>query len=137
VSLPRAAAGRAVLALGLTALAAAATALDPSRAVTQYRRQSWNTREGLPQSAVESLAQGYLWLGTQEGLARFDGIRFAVFDKAGTPALRHNRIRQARRPEPRDEGHGLGSPPLEGAAAIRYDRFIATPAREGRLGLRA
>ena len=82
-------------ALALAFLAAPAAALDPSRAVTQYRRDAWNTREGLPQSSVESMAQtrdGYLWLGTQEGLARFDGVQFVVFDKANTEALRHNRI---------------------------------------------
>jgi len=70
-------------------------ALDPDRAVTQYRHDSWTSREGLPQSSVESIAQtpdGYLWLGTQEGLAQFDGIRFTVFDKSNTRALRHNRV---------------------------------------------
>jgi diguanylate cyclase (GGDEF)-like protein len=44
---------------------------------------------------VEGFAQtadGYLWLGTQEGLARFDGLRFVVFDKTNTRALHHNRV---------------------------------------------
>ncbi len=84
-----------LLALGLSFVAASAAALDPSRAVTQYRHDAWNTREGLPQSSVESMAQtpdGYLWLGTQEGLAQFDGIRIKVFDKSNTKALRHNRV---------------------------------------------
>jgi diguanylate cyclase (GGDEF)-like protein len=96
VKLPRAAQRRAGLTLVLAALAAPAASLDPSRAVTQYRRDAWNTREGLPQSSVESIAQtkdGYIWLGTQEGLARFDGVRFVVFDKSNTPALRHNRVK--------------------------------------------
>ncbi len=72
-----------------------ARALDPSRAITQYRLQSWSTKEGLPQSSVEALLQtrdGYLWLGTQEGLVRFDGIRFVVFDKSNTKALKANRV---------------------------------------------
>jgi len=83
------------LALGLAALAVPCAALDPTRAVTQYRRDSWSTRDGLPQSSVEAFAQtvdGYLWLGTQEGLARFDGLRFVVFDKTNTRALHHNRV---------------------------------------------
>jgi len=83
------------LALGLCFIASSAAALDPARAVTQYRHDAWNTGEGLPQSSVESIAQtpdGYLWLGTQEGLARFDGIRINVFDKSNTRALRHNRV---------------------------------------------
>jgi diguanylate cyclase (GGDEF)-like protein len=79
----------------LVTLASSAAALDPGRAVTQYRRDAWSTREGLPQSSVESMAQtpdGYLWLGTQEGLAQFDGIRITTFDKSNTKALRHNRV---------------------------------------------
>jgi signal transduction histidine kinase/ligand-binding sensor domain-containing protein len=86
---------RHALAAWLLLLAGEAAAIDPARAVTQYRHQVWNTPEGLPESSVESLAQtrdGYLWVGTQEGLARFDGVRFVVFDRANTKALRHNRI---------------------------------------------
>lgn len=82
-------------ALLLVGLAAPAAALDPHLAITQYRRDVWKAREGLPQSSVEALAQtadGYLWLGTQEGLARFDGVRFVVFDKTNTKALHHNRV---------------------------------------------
>src|SRR6185503_16455498 len=82
-----------VIALLLTS--APVLALDPARAITQYRYEAWNTREGLPQSSVESLLQtrdGYLWLGTQEGLARFDGVRFTVFDRANTPAFQNNHI---------------------------------------------
>ena len=81
--------------IALACLAAPAAALDPARALTQYRQEKWNTGDGLPQSSVESIAQtrdGYLWLGTQEGLARFDGVRFVVFDRANTRALGHNRI---------------------------------------------
>jgi signal transduction histidine kinase/ligand-binding sensor domain-containing protein len=90
--------GPRALALGLTAALLAASpaeALDPAKAVTQYRHEVWRTREGLPQSSAEALVQtrdGYIWIGTQEGLARFDGARFVVFDKASTPELRHNRI---------------------------------------------
>ena len=58
-------------------------ALDPSRAITQYRIDSWTRNDGLPQNAVEAITQtpdGYLWIGTQQGLARFDGVRFTVFN---------------------------------------------------------
>jgi diguanylate cyclase (GGDEF)-like protein len=84
-----------LLALILGLPGSSAMALDPGRALTQYRHEAWTTREGLPQSSVESMAQtpdGYLWLGTQEGLARFDGIRIVVFDKSNTRALHHNRV---------------------------------------------
>ena len=76
-------------------LAREAAALEPSRAVRHYAQRDLGTREGLPQGSVESLAQtpdGYLWLGTQEGLARHDGVRTQVFDRRSAPALPHNRI---------------------------------------------
>ncbi len=49
--------------------------------------QSWQKEQGLPQSPVRALAQtqdGYIWLGTDDGLVRFDGLRFATFGTAGT-----------------------------------------------------
>ncbi|MGA8808153.1 MAG: two-component regulator propeller domain-containing protein, partial [Thermoanaerobaculia bacterium] len=70
-------------------------ALDPSGAITQYGLSVWTTDQGLPQSSVNAIAQtkdGYLWFGTQEGLARFDGARFTIFDKRNTPALETHHI---------------------------------------------
>jgi signal transduction histidine kinase/ligand-binding sensor domain-containing protein/CheY-like chemotaxis protein len=67
-----------------------AAALDPAKALTQYGRDSYTTAQGLPQNSVLSLVQtrdGYLWLATYEGLVRFDGVRFTVFDKQNTPEL--------------------------------------------------
>jgi ligand-binding sensor domain-containing protein/signal transduction histidine kinase len=55
----------------------------------------WDTADGLPNSTVTSIAQtpdGYLWAGTYNGLARFDGSRFVNFDPGNTPELRHARI---------------------------------------------
>src|SRR5712664_4178993 len=49
----------------------------------------------LPNSSVTAIAQtpdGYLWVGTYNGLARFDGVRFVTFDPVNTPALGHARI---------------------------------------------
>jgi ligand-binding sensor domain-containing protein len=61
--------------------AGAAEALDPERAITQYVRDAWTTRDGAPAGTINGIAQtpnGYLWLGTQaEGLVRFDGVAFA------------------------------------------------------------
>ncbi|MBI5443692.1 MAG: hypothetical protein HY900_21090 [Deltaproteobacteria bacterium] len=91
-------AGPRELAVGLllaVLCAGSAEALDPARAITQYRHEIWRTKDGLPQSSAEALVQtrdGYVWIGTQEGLARFDGVRFVVFDRSNTPELRHNRI---------------------------------------------
>lgn len=81
----------AVLAMHFTAVRT--SALDPAKSLSQYRHASWGTSEGLPQSSVQAIAQttdGYLWLGTQEGLVRFDGVRMTVFDKRSVPAMRSN-----------------------------------------------
>jgi signal transduction histidine kinase/ligand-binding sensor domain-containing protein len=57
--------------------------------------ESWSTDDGLPQSSVIAVLQardGYLWLGTLNGLVRFDGVRFTVFDESNTPGLNSSRI---------------------------------------------
>src|SRR5882724_3946843 len=81
---------RGVLAVVLIALAGVARALDPSVQPSQYVLDNWQIPEGLPQSSAQAIARtpdGYLWVGTQEGLARFDGVRFTVFDTGNEPAL--------------------------------------------------
>ena len=58
--------------------AAAETIADP----VTYVAKSWRTIDGLPQNSVTAMAQtpdGYLWVGTQGGLARFDGVRFVAY----------------------------------------------------------
>ncbi len=68
-------------------------ALDPGKAITQYSHDVWGVADGLPQSSVQAILQtrdGYLWLGTREGLARFDGVRFTVCDKRNTRAIKNN-----------------------------------------------
>jgi signal transduction histidine kinase/ligand-binding sensor domain-containing protein len=68
---------------------------DPKKAITQYTHEVWQSDNGLPQNSVEAIRQtadGFLWLATQEGLVRFDGVQFTVFDKNNTPQIRHNHI---------------------------------------------
>ncbi|HTC35864.1 MAG TPA: two-component regulator propeller domain-containing protein [Bryobacteraceae bacterium] len=70
--------------ISLGALASSAFALNPSRALSQYTRTVWTQEHGLPQDTVRAITQtkdGYLWLGTDEGLAQFDGYDFVVFNK--------------------------------------------------------
>ena len=66
-------------------------ALDPSHALDQYGHDAWRIEQGLPQDTVEAIGQtadGYLWVGTQRGLARFDGAGFTVFAPGNVAALR-------------------------------------------------
>jgi ligand-binding sensor domain-containing protein/signal transduction histidine kinase len=73
-----------------------AFALNSQRDLSQFGHEVWLTENGLPQNTVHAVAQtkdGYIWIGTEEGLARFDGIKFTVFDKQNTPELKSNYIR--------------------------------------------
>jgi ligand-binding sensor domain-containing protein len=87
---------KGVLILVVGCCCGAASALDPTRDLSQFSRQNWLTENGLPQNTVHSITQtqnGYLWIATEEGLARFDGVKFTVFDKQNTPELKSNDIR--------------------------------------------
>ena len=69
----------------LLACAPVGLALDPSKRLTQYSRTQWTQQHGLPQDTIRAITQtsdGYLWLGTDEGLARFDGYDFVIYNKA-------------------------------------------------------
>ena len=64
---------------------AASTNLFPS-----YRIDVWKTEHGLPHNTIEAIVQtrdGYLWLATPVGLARFDGVTFTVFNRRNTPEM--------------------------------------------------
>jgi len=78
------------------ALSPMGLALDPQKKITQYMHDSWGIEQGLPQNTVHAIIQtrdGYLWLGTQEGLARFDGLHFKVYDKKNVEQLSNSWIR--------------------------------------------
>src|SRR5262245_14083927 len=71
-------------------------ALNSRRELSQFAHQAWSTENGLPQNTVHAIVQGadgYIWLATEEGLARFDGITFTVFEKDNTPHLKSSDIR--------------------------------------------
>lgn len=79
----------------ILALAPSLSALEPDRAISQYARSSWKIEDGLPHSVVRSIAQtrdGYLWLATYEGLARFNGDTFTRFTKKNLPGLGRDTI---------------------------------------------
>ena len=74
----------------------AALALEPTTPLGEYGRQSWGMENGLPQNSVHALVQtrdGFLWLGTEAGLVRFDGVSFLVLDQNSKPAIPSGDIR--------------------------------------------
>jgi signal transduction histidine kinase/ligand-binding sensor domain-containing protein len=94
------------------------SSLDPTKGIDQYVHDVWTVEDGLPSSAVLDIVQtrdGYLWLATTRGLARFDGSRFEVFDASNTPALATNNTRILL--EGRDGSLWSGAP---GAGLVRY-----------------
>lgn len=83
------------LLLAICAAASTAAALPAPLASSPFLLTRWTTESGLPQNTVTSIVQtpdGYLWLGTFGGLARFDGVKFTIFNSGNTPALVSNRI---------------------------------------------
>jgi signal transduction histidine kinase/ligand-binding sensor domain-containing protein len=81
-----------LLAIAWTMLPAfGSNSTEPS--LRSYILSTWTTAQGLPQDFVTAMAQtpdGFLWVGTMNGLARFDGLRFHPFDKEGPPELQNN-----------------------------------------------
>ena len=70
--------------------------VTPLAAQPEYVSHIWRTQDGLPENRVRALAQtpdGYLWIGTTGGLARFDGARFTTFTRFNTAAITEDNIR--------------------------------------------
>jgi len=69
--------------------------LDPHKKITQYIFDSWTSQYGLPQISVKKIIQTgdrFVWLGTPEGLLRFDGVRFVLFNEKNTPGLKNSYV---------------------------------------------
>ncbi|HET6566428.1 MAG TPA: two-component regulator propeller domain-containing protein, partial [Rhodothermales bacterium] len=127
---------RLMLTLLAFALAGSATAaaqgqppssavLDPSLRITQYVHDSWQVQDGLPQNSVYAALQtrdGYLWLGTQEGLARFDGLHFQGSEDAGFGSLGNQEVRALM--EDREGGLWVGT--NGGGVSRLYDGQVET-----------
>ncbi|MFN7929955.1 MAG: two-component regulator propeller domain-containing protein [Blastocatellia bacterium] len=95
-----------------------------SPASAQYRFEHWTTENGLPQNTVRALVQtrdGYIWIATLGGLARFDGKRFTVFTKVTQPEMRSNRLTDLH--EDRAGRLWIGT---EEGGLLRYDNGVFT-----------
>ena len=78
--------------LALACLGRTAFPLDPSRKVSQYVHDSWGAEKGFVGGAIYAIGQsadGYLWMGTERGLVRFDGFNFTLIQRpiAGLPPI--------------------------------------------------
>lgn len=107
-----------------------AAALDPKKKIQMYGHQVWQTENGLPQNSVHAIVQshdGYLWLGTDAGLVRFDGVEFVVFDKQNTPQLSNNVIRGLKE----DPSGTLWISTAGGLTALRASRFTSYSKNDG------
>lgn len=83
---------RGALLLSLLLCSRDVTAAD---GFAQYRFDHFSTSNGLPQNTVSAITQtrdGYLWFGTYDGLVRYDGVRFTIFDKGNTPGIGNNQF---------------------------------------------
>lgn len=79
-----------LFAIALSCALAPARALEPDKAFRHHVRSSWSIQDGLPQISALAVTQdrtGYIWVGTQSGLARFDGVRFRSYTPETEPQL--------------------------------------------------
>src|SRR5215471_20264092 len=81
---------RAMAGFVMVLSAISASAIDPNRMVSQYLHDSWGTDKGFPSGSVSAIVQtadGYLWVGTDKGLIRFDGLNFRRFEQTDPGAI--------------------------------------------------
>ena len=107
-----------------------ALALDPALDVSQYAHSAWRTQEGFARGEIVSIAQtpdGYLWLGTELGLFRFDGVRAVAWRPPQGLSLPDFHIRSLL--GARDGTLWIGT--FAGLASWRGDRVTLYPQLEG------
>ncbi len=98
--------------------------------LTQYNIRSWSTKDGLPNDkiiAVYQSAQGYIWLASQEGLVRFDGATFEIFDKKNTPIFPHSQVTAL----VEDKDSTLWINTIRGVLKYRHGKFEAVQTERG------
>jgi signal transduction histidine kinase/ligand-binding sensor domain-containing protein/DNA-binding response OmpR family regulator len=101
--MPRSTGGALACALGFVAVSLSAVlpgtiAMAAEQAVSgaEFAFASFNVTDGLPHNSAATIVQapdGYIWIGTESGLTRFDGVRMTNYRTATTPALPDNLIR--------------------------------------------
>lgn len=93
---------------------------------TGYSLRQYTAENGLPQNSIKSIAAdsaGYIWLATEDGLVRFDGYHFTVFNSANL-GIKSNRVISIRQ-SVKSTGNGTNSRPVKERANVFYVRFDA------------
>ena len=125
--------GRAGIVVGvLLAWCAYAAALDPSLDISQYAHTSWKIRDGFTKGVINAVAQtpdGYLWLGTEFGLVRFDGVRAVPWQPPSGEQLPSNDIRGLL--AARDGTLWIGT--QKGLASLKNGKLTTHPELAGQL----
>ena len=84
-----------VLVAAVTIVGSDLGAAHSRRPIDEFSHKTWTSENGLAADAILALLQsrtGHLWIGTRNGLARFDGLTFTVYDRANTPDLAADRV---------------------------------------------
>ena len=84
-----------LLGIGVFSLCFGTFALDASKSIYQYNCLTWSRQNGLPANSIRAISQtsdGYLWLGTQKGLVRFDGMNFLLVPVPNHPMWRSQTV---------------------------------------------
>jgi signal transduction histidine kinase/ligand-binding sensor domain-containing protein len=114
----------------LLACASRAVALNPTLDVSQYAHTAWKVSDGFAKGIIFAIAQtpdGYLWLGTEAGLLRFDGVRTVEWQPPGGERLPSSDIRRLH--AARDGRLWLGT--FAGLASVKDDRLTRYPELDG------
>lgn len=114
---------------------APAWALDPARKVDEYTIARWTMEDGLPHNLIHAIhqdADGYVWTGTWEGAARFDGRRFTAYDAGTVEGLEIEGVRAI---TPHPQGGMVLSLGRVGPGVLRFHqgRWQRLPGRAGTL----
>ena len=117
------------LAAALPVISPTLLALNPHKALTQYSRGVWTQAQGLPQDTIRAITQtedGYLWLGTDEGLSSFDGYDFVTFTRGDGSLPNNSASALATGP---DGALWIGTP--GGLTRYRNHRFTTFTTKDG------